>query len=193
MRGVPAGRMTTLRSGLVLLAVAAALAAGPVSARQAAEHEVRAAFVYNFTKFIDWPAAGLPADGFRICVIGDEPFKRALAAMVAGESVQGHPVSVADPATPSDVARCQILYVGRQQAERGRRALAASAGRQVLTIGDGPRFLQDGGAIRFLVEDDRVRFDVNLPAVQRAGVTLTSTVLRVARRVEKSGAGELWP
>ena len=185
--------MTSLRSGFALLAVAAALLPGPVSARQAAEYEVRAAFVYNFTKFIDWPAAALPADGFRICVIGDKPFERALAAMVAGESVQGRPVSVADPAVPSDVSRCQILYVGRQQAERGRRALALSISRQVLTIGDGARFLQEGGAIRFLVEDDRVRFDVNLPAVQRAGVTLTSTVLRVARRVEKTGEGGLLP
>lgn len=190
MRGVLAGRMTTL--GIVPLAVVTALVAllaGPVSARQAAEHEVRAAFVYNFTKFIDWPAAALPADGFRICVIGDEAFERALAAMVAGESVQGRPVSVTDPAEPSDVARCQILYVGRLQVERGRRALAASLRSQTLTIGDGPRFLQDGGAIRFLIEDDRVRFDVNLPAVQRAGVTLTSTVLRVARRVEKLSEG----
>jgi hypothetical protein len=173
------------------IVVAAALAvwasAGPVRpavAQDALEYEVRAAFVYNFTKFIDWPEAALGADAFRICVVGDEPFGRALDRMIAGEAVQGRPIVRVDPPAPDAVRECQILYVGRQAAARGSRALGVAREGHTLTVGDPPTFLDQGGAVRFLLEQGRVRFDVNLAALEQAGLSMSSKLLRVARRVE---------
>lgn len=174
----------------VLAAVAlVAWSAGWPAARYAAgqdtaELPIRAAFVYNFTKFIEWPKGALPADQFRICVVGDARFARALDELIAGETLQGRPLVRIEPSTPEAARGCQILYVGRQQGERGDRMLEAVRQLPVLTVGDPPRFLQEGGAVRFLVEQNRVRFDVNLQAVKRAGLNMDSKLLRVARRVE---------
>jgi hypothetical protein len=168
-------------------ALAAAAAAGlvrPAAAQDTLEHEVRAAFVYNFAKFIDWPAAALSPDIFRICVVGDDHFARALDTMIAGESVRGRRLTRVTPPTPEAARDCQILYVGRQDPDGGAHALAAARKTQALTVGDHPRFLQQGGAVRFLLEQDRVRFDVNLAAVEQAGLTMDTKLLRVARQVE---------
>jgi hypothetical protein len=158
--------------------------ARPAAAQDTLEHESRAAFIYNFTKFIDWPPAALPPDEFRVCVVGDPRFATALDDMIAGEAVEGRPIVRRDPATPGEARDCQILYVSRQEPERGARTLTAVRHLPVLTVGDAPGFLEQGGAVRFLLEDGRVRFDVDMSAVERAGLTLTSKLLRVARRVE---------
>lgn len=179
--------MASFRTGSVVVLLPLVLAGLVEAQPQAPEHEVRAAFVFNFTRFIDWPAASFGPDAFRICVVGDDRFAGSLRAMVAGDTLRGLPIVVEDPQVPGDVPGCQILYIGRHQAARGQRALAAATPLPILTIGDSPGFLASGGAVRFLIENDRVRFDVNLPAVERAGLTMRSTVLRVARHVEKSG------
>lgn len=172
--------------GVAWLAVCLAVAgfARPALAQATREHEVRAAFIYNFTKFIDWPPTALDPGVFRICVVGDATFAKALGEMIAGESVRGRPMVLEDPRTPETARRCQILYVGRHAAEQGHRVLSAARQAPTLTVGDGPRFLEQGGAVRFLLEENRVRFDVNLPAVKRAGLKMDSKLLRVARRVE---------
>jgi hypothetical protein len=178
--------LTRLRALALLVSLGVCLpgVVSQAAGQDTLEHEVRAAFVYNFTKFIDWPAEALPLDSFRVCVVGDPRFASALDAMIAGEVVQGRPILRVELETPASVSDCQILYIGRQDPERGRRTLAAARQQPTLTIGDVPRFLEEGGAIKFLLEDDRVRFDVNLPAVERAGLTMSSKLLRVARRVE---------
>jgi hypothetical protein len=171
----------------VLAAFAAAGVGRPAAAQDPLEHEVRAAFVYNFAKFIEWPGAALAPDAFRICVVGDDRFARALDPTIAGESVQGRPMIRVDPPAPDAVSECQILYVGRQEPARASRALAAARKGHTLTVGDPPNFLQEGGAVRFLLEGGRVRFDVNLDAVEQAGLSMSSKLLRVARRVEGGG------
>jgi hypothetical protein len=182
--------MASIRPGpfvSAVLALALAVVAGSrPAASQVPEHEVRAAFVYNFTKFINWPAGSIGEDAFRVCVIGDDRLEESLRQMVSGEVAHGRPIALLPLRDALDVRRCQILYVGPADVARGRRALAAAKGLPILTVGDGARFLTDGGAVRFLIEDERVRFDVNLRAVEQAGLTMASAVLRVARRVEKS-------
>lgn len=179
-------RPGSVAPAFVALALAVAAGSRPLAVAQVPEHEVRAAFVYNFTKFIEWPAAAVPPTAFHICVVGDNRLSQSLLAMVKDETVQGRPIALVAPAAESDVTNCQILYVGQGEAVRGRRALNAARQLPILTVGDSPRFLDDGGAIRFVIEGDRVKFDVNLPAVERAGLSVASAVLRVARHVEKT-------
>jgi hypothetical protein len=168
--------------------MAVALVAIGMSVRLAARQEtiepdVKAAFIYNFTKFVDWPPSSIPADGFRICTSGDARVATALASIIAGESAAGRPLVMAQPQTGDEARRCQILYVGAGEPELGARLLAAVRQSPVFTAGEGADFAQRGGAIGFLLEDNRVRFDIDLLAVQQAGLRVSSKLLRIARQI----------
>ena len=159
----------------------------PSAAQETLENEVKAAFLYNFTKFIEWPSPpSSPAEAFHICTIADADFTHALDRTIAGESVNGKPLVLAEPQSVGDYRKCAMLYVGRAQTERAARALAAVRDLPVLTVGEGRPFIDLGGAIGFVLENKRVRFDINTLALQRAGLRVSSKLLRVARSVEGS-------
>jgi hypothetical protein len=152
------------------------------------ENDVKAAFLYNFTKFIEWPPPSQPvADPFRLCVLADAAFTRAVDSTIADEAVDGRRLVRVEPQSVDEVRGCAILYVGREHLDRGARLLAAARDLPVLTVGEGPQFVEHGGAIGFVLENNRVRFDVSSRAVQRSGLKVSSKLLRVARSV-KGGA-----
>ena len=147
------------------------------------EYQVKAAFLFNFTKFVQWPAAAYPSANapFTICILGDDPFGRALDDIVQGESVNGHKIDVerirADAQT-----NCQVEYVARNSSIP---PIASAAGSGVLTVGEGDEFVRQGGIVGFILDDRRVRFEINLKAAMNAGLKLSSKLLAVARSVEK--------
>lgn len=147
------------------------------------EYEVKAAFLFNFTKFVQWPAA--PSAGadtpFTICIVGDDPFGKALDNIVQGESVNGRRITVQRlPADPQN--SCELEYVAKNFSIP---ASALEAGSGVLTVGEGDEFVHHGGMVGFVIDDRRVRFDINLKAATNAGLKLSSKLLAVARSVEK--------
>ena len=149
------------------------------------ENDVKATFLYNFTKFIEWPPPPSPAPPpFRLCVLANPEFTRAVDRTIAGESVEGRHLERVEPRSVGDVPSCSMLYVGREHIDRSARLLAAARDLPVLTVGEGPQFVQRGGAIGFVLENNRVRFDINARAVQLAGLKVSSKLLRVARSVE---------
>ena len=156
---------------------------------QATEADVKAAFLYNFTRYIEWPPAAFygPADPFRICVASDAEFRRRVQSLIAGETAHGRPLELIVPGR-SDLQRCHILFVGRTEAARVGVMLAATSDRPVLTVGETPGFLEKGGAVLFDVENHRVRFDINPGAATRVGLTVSSKLLRVARHVREGSA-----
>jgi hypothetical protein len=173
-------RMILVFAGAVL-----GLAELPAFSQATLENDVKATFLYNFTKFIEWPPApATAADPFRVCIIADPDFTRAVDRTIAGESVDGRPLERIEPASPEDVRKCAILYVGRGYAARAARLLVAARQLPVLTVGEGPEFLDSGGAIGFVLENNRVRFDISNTAVQRSGLKASSKLLRVARSVD---------
>lgn len=175
----------TLALGRVLAALAAAvLAAAPAASQQTLENDVKAAFLYNFTKFVEWPEDRLPRENFRVCVVGNKAFAAAVDATIAGETAYGRPLVRHDPQSADEARTCQILYVGNQEPDRGARLLAGVRQMPVLTVGESSRFGEQGGHIRFLLEQNKVRFDVSVPAAERSGLRLSSQLLRVARRVD---------
>jgi hypothetical protein len=153
---------------------------------QTLEPDVKAAFLYNFTKYIDWPSGAFPdnADPFRMCVLSDEEFARKVQAIVEGESAKGRSLQLVKPEL-SELQRCHILFVGRQDIDKASAAIAGLSGRPVLIVGDSPKFLDRGGAILFVVEQNRVRFDIDLRATTRARLTVSSKLLRIARNVRE--------
>lgn len=164
-----------------LLLVSAAASSQP----EADEAGVKAAFLYNFTKFVEWPdsAFATPSSPFVVCVFADADFRRKLEAILQGEQVRGRPISVA-PTAPQDVRACHMLYFSMAESERQARILAGLRHSPVLSVGEGRRFLEQGGLIAFLIENDRVRFAISKRGADTAGLTVKSQLLRVARQFE---------
>jgi hypothetical protein len=173
---------------LRLLAAAAlfceqALAGSPV-APVSIEYEVKAAFLLNFTKFIEWPPSAFasPEAPLLICIAGDDPFGHAIDQIVEGETVNGHSIAVERIRTDQQKT-CQVLYSGNNRNIAATPVMAAGPG--VLTVGEGDEFVRQGGIIGFVIENRHVRFDVNVKAAVNAGLKVSSKLLSVAKFVEK--------
>jgi hypothetical protein len=171
-----------------LAAWAAALllvSAAPSNQPEADEAQVKAAFLYNFTKFVDWPDSAFtaPSSPFVVCVFADANFRKKIEATLHGEQVRGRAITVAPP-DPQDVRACHLLYFSLAESERQARILPGLRQTPVLSVGEGRRFLEQGGLIAFLIENDRVRFAISKRGADAAGLTVKSQLLRVARQFE---------
>lgn len=165
------------------LAVLLLLLAPPVQAQETyREYDVKAAFLYNFVKFVDWPAAAFRDDRspLEICVYGTDPFSRSLDDVVKGESVGGRRLAIRRPASFAGFEGCHVLFVCASEREMMSEVLAAVAGRPVLTVADSDGFLPAGGMINFVLDEGRVRFRINQPAAERVRLTISSKLLRLA-------------
>ena len=172
---------------LALTVLCVLLVASAALAEQSAfsEYQVKAAFLYNFAKFIEWPekALGASNEPIVVAVLGDDPFGEILDQTLAGKTVGGHPLSVKRFSRSTDLERCHILFVADSEAGRAAEILARIDASPTLTVGEAARFAERGGMIGFAIEERRVRFDVNLKAVRAAGLNPSSQLLKVARKV----------
>jgi hypothetical protein len=153
------------------------------------EYQVKAAYLYNFARFVKWPTgiATAKADSFAVCVIGQDPFGSTLDSTLAGEALDGKPVVVRRIARPQDSQDCRILFVSSTEEHHLKEILAAIDQSAVLTVSDIPGFSRRGGIIQFVVEGDRVRFEINLATAESARLVLSSELLKVASTVRRSG------
>jgi hypothetical protein len=164
----------------VLLLVAASV---PAFGKQPSlEYDVKAAFVLNFARYVEWPL-DLRQPPLRMCVLQPNPFGNRLEAAVAGEQWHGGAIDVRIVADARRAAECHLLYVPLAATDRFVTAFADLAGRPVLIVGEHPRFLEQGGMIRLFVEENRVRFSVNQGLAQSAHLEVSSRLLRLARAV----------
>lgn len=149
------------------------------------EYQVKAAYLLNFTKFIDWPPEPPTAEGIRpftLCIVGEDPFGPVIDQIVQGQKVGERPVVVQRVALNINKA-CQIVYI--PSSEKAIKRLIEDLGAGVLTVGEGDGFIKEGGMIAFVLEDRRVKFDVNLRATRAAMLTLSSRLLAIAKWVGK--------
>jgi hypothetical protein len=148
------------------------------------DYQVKAAYLINFARFVEWPdKLGMLQASFTICIFGPDPFGRTLDTMLAGEKVAGRSVVAKRISTPQDSFDCRILFMSSAETGTINRVVDAANKQGVLTVSDMPHFANRGGMIQFVTDDKRVRFEVNLTAAQRAGVTLSSELLKVATLV----------
>lgn len=154
------------------------------AAQPPSEYQVKAAFLLNFTKFVDWPESvfASPEVPLSICILGEDPFGAELDKIVEGEAVNSRRLSI-QRVRRLPLPACQVLFVGREEKDIPKILAAAHPG--VLTVGEGERFLREGGMIALVIDNRRVRFDVNQPAAATAGLQISSKLLNVARNVEK--------
>jgi hypothetical protein len=156
------------------------------------EYQVKAAYLYNFGRFVKWPAgvAAGKGDSFPVCVLGGDPFGPILDSTLAGEALEGKPVAIRRIAKEQDAADCRILFVSSTEEHHLKEILAAIEQAGVLTVSDIPGFSRRGGMIQFVMEGDRVRFEINLATAESAKLVLSSELLKVAvavRRNTRSG------
>lgn len=179
---------------IVLLAGAGLVQATPVRAQQIDKEKalkVKAAFLYNFAKFIRWPDdAGADSDDrFVMGVLGDNGFARVLAQTVKTRKVHGRPVATRrlnwhSGMNPAVLRRCQVLYIGSSQRGRLGDLLAALKGHSVLIVSDIPGIARKGGMIGFVLDRGRIAFEVNTGNLEGAGLKVSSQLLKLARTVE---------
>lgn len=155
------------------------------------ESQVKAAYLFNFGKFVRWPGVLSTSDeSLQICVVGKNPFGSVLEATVKGEVIDGRKVTARTLSTIQEAAGCRILFVSAS--EEGRLAGIFSAAQRlgVLTVSDIPNFVARGGMIGFVNQNERIRFEVNAAPLADAGLTVSSELLKVAIRVIPKGGGE---
>jgi hypothetical protein len=166
--------------------VCAWLALIPVSAAHSAEgpseYQVKAVFVFNFSRFVEWPPQTFktPSQPFAICILGDDPFGAKLDEAVRGEEINQHPLMIRRIHQVREADECQILYIDRSEQGDLRQILSALDHRSTLTVSELSDAAERGGMIQFLNENNRIRLRINVESARAAGLTISSKLLRPA-------------
>lgn len=184
--------MTTRRLARVLWGalLAAGVAAGSplgVQAQSSHEYEIKAAFLYNFVKFVEWPSEALPETSniITVCVLGDDLPVEALES-IRGKTVRGRNLAVRRIRPIKDIASsCHVLFISSSEESRLPQVMQDIHGSSVLTVGEMERFISSGGIINFVIEKNKVRFEINPISAERARLKLSSQLLNLARVVRQ--------
>ena len=153
----------------------------PAQPREAGEYAVKAAYLYNFTKFVEWPDSSLQSSDvdITVCVLGDDPFGDALSD-IRGKVVGKRTVAIRHIVGIKQIRSCQVLFISDSEADRLEPALDAARTAHVLTVSDIPQFGRSGGMIALFTDQDRVRFTINEGAAKQAGLKISSHLLKLA-------------
>ena len=172
-----------------LCLLGAATAGWAQTEESTAERQVKAAYLYKFTGYVDWPSDVLGTAGtpFTIGVLGADALASELALVVTGREVDRHPVVVRRLKSGDSAAELAMLYVGRGETARLKSVLGAAPPRSLLVVTEAEGAPPAGSMINFVLVERRVRFDVSLEAAERGGVRLSSRLLAVAHRVHGQG------
>ncbi len=171
-----------MAASVCLLAAATTAQAAPP--RTSPEYQVKAAYIYNFAKFVEWPSGSQADEPFVVTVLGADPFGRALEDAVRGKSVNGRPIVLRRAATLEEVGASQILFISDSEQPELPSILKRLATDPVLTVGDMGQFAAHGGIIGFRPEGGRIRLDISLAAAERSRLRLSSQLLQIARIVD---------
>jgi uncharacterized protein DUF4154 len=174
-------------AGLALaetLLAATAIAAG-IDVDVTPDVVVKAALLYNFAKFTEWPALTSGAV-IVFCVVADEGIANALVETVSGQNIGGHKLQVSRPENPASWRNCNLLFITDAEARRSSDGLSGIKALPVLTVGDGKGFCQDDGIIELYVDGGRMRFAINVDAAEHAGLRLSSRLLGLAKVTRKA-------
>jgi len=169
----------TIALGLVLSAGARAQATD--------EYMVKAAFLYNFAKFVEWPPQSFKSssDPIVIGVLGKNSFGDALTSVISGKTFEGHPFRVRQVADAQQAAGCQILFISSSERKQLDTLLRQIGNAGVLTVGETDNFTSDGGIVNFKIEGGSVRLQINVAAARRQQLHISAKLLSLAEIVEK--------
>lgn len=197
MRGeCPAAKGMPVWAGAGLLCLTA-LAAGLVVkaslfAADYSEHEIKAAYLYKFSEYVEWPKEVFPDDNapFTIGILGTDPFGSVIDDAVKEKKAQGRAIVVKRATVAKELAECQTVFFGSSEDSQMKESLSAFEGRGVLTVGESDEFMQQGGMIRFVLVENNVRFEINVDSAHKAGLKISSQLLKLAKTVHSEGGGK---
>jgi YfiR/HmsC-like len=174
-----------------LLSSQARLPTGSGSGGISLEYQVKAAYLLNFTRYVEWPSQAFtdPKAPVTICVLGRDPFGSVLDATVVGRTTQGRSVSVRRIRSTSEVSGCHLVFISRETWRSQRDLPRTLHTLGLLTVGESGEFAQQGGVIGFIIQNETVRFVVNAEARDRAGLRISSRMLSLAAAVYGQGPG----
>jgi hypothetical protein len=160
------------------------LLAGPAD-KPMDEYRVKAGFVYNFVKFVEWPSEAFrsPAEPYGICVLGEDRFSGSLEGTVAGREVAGRPIVVRHVSAVKQVKGCHVLYISSAGSKRIPPLPADVTAPGVLTIGESDDSAAHGAVINLKLAAGRIRFDINVGAAERSRLRISSQLLKLADNV----------
>jgi hypothetical protein len=168
---------------VLLLATASCWAGSP------SEYQVKAVFLFNFTQFVEWPPGAFPTPEmpFVIGVLGKDPFGSQLDDVVRGETVDKRPLLVERYRNVDEIRNCNILFIGRSEAQELPQILAALRGRSILTVTDADEPRKSGVMIQLVTENNRIRLRIDVGAAKAGNLTISSKLLRPAEIVGGEG------
>jgi YfiR/HmsC-like len=182
-------RRAALRHWLALVACIVVTSASALPASPSAEYQVKAAYLFNFGQFVEWPvqAYDSPSAPFVIGVVGEDPFGKTLDEVIAGESLGGHPLVVRRFKNIEDISACNILFIGRSESARLEETLKAMKGRSVLTVTDITGAERRGAIIVLVNDNNRIRMRINVAAAKASNLVISSKLLRPAEVIGNDG------
>lgn len=176
---------TVAKSLFALIVVAGADGPAEAQAQTADEYQVKAAYMYNFAKFVDWPANLFegPTQPIVFCVLGQTPLSRALEDALAGKVVDHRPLIFRQITDSRQAGRCQVLFIGSMGKKPLRQTLDEVKPFSLLTVGEVDDFTNEGGVIRFVLDAGRVRLEFNLAAADDAKLHISSKLLSLGKTI----------
>ena len=164
--------------GLAFIMACSTVAAQAQSANSMAEYRVKAAYIYNFAKYVDWP--GAETKEFHVCTAGHDDLGGALSALDR-RFAQGREIQVRQNVAMDQIKDCQIIFVGEKDSKLLSSVVRQLLGAPVLIVSDNQQAVESGAHITLASAEDRVEFDVNLATLQRANLKASSQMLKLAR------------
>ena len=157
---------------------------GPSQEFRPAEYQVKAALLFNFAKFVEWPRSAFASrdSPLVIGILGENPFHNDLEQMIHDKKVDEHPLEIRLLPSPIQATNCHILFISTSQKQQLPEALRTVKGSAVLTVSETERFTESGGMINFVLEGTKIRFQINNEAASRAGLKISSKLMSLASR-----------
>jgi hypothetical protein len=148
------------------------------------EYQIKAAFLFNFVKFVQWPQTAFSEAKAPIVIgiLGTNPFHEDLKRMIQNKTVDDHPLSVRELGSPTEATQCHVLFISSSEKDRLAEIIKGLKGASVLTVGEMEHFTESGGMINFVLASAKVRFEINNEAATRAGLKISSKLLALAVR-----------
>jgi len=164
--------------------------ANPIRPQEApsVEYQLKAAFLFNFVKFVVWPPDVFPSDKtpLTLCVFRDDPFGGSLDEVIRGKTINSRELLARRVNELSNLKTCQLVFVSQKEEKQLPEILNSLKGASALVVGEGGDFAESGGAVQFFLENNKLRFAVNVDAIQRARLQASSKLLALAKIVHDS-------
>ncbi len=176
---------------LMMMVLGQASLAWSQGSEESSEYLIKAGYIYNFAKLVEWPSTAFaqPDSPIVIGLIGTDPFGPILDKVLEGKKVNGHAFVIKRLKPTADLKECHILFIGSSVGSRVGETIRLTKGTPVLTISELPGFADHGGIIHLTLEQNKVRFEVNVDAAKQADLNISSRLLVLAKVIQQSSDG----